>query len=583
MTGGEEGMARPGQAIRKYAAGVDIRAADILWALLCALLSSCGTEDFAPLGPAALCAGMLSGMGSRAFVGAIIGAAAARRWAGLAQSMAFAALCLIWGGPAKKRRRDRPVLLASAGILIAPVFYISSLDAAMTGLGQLSASLFFSSALYRASAALSRARLGRGIGERDMGPLFLTAGACCCAAAPCCVKGVSLGGVAAAFFALTMSGSAGIYAVACAAVAGAGAAIGGGSVAFAGAVTIGALSASALRRGKKAGVCCGFLGVCLVCAYFGDCELTHGVEATIAAILYVVIPNKKLSQLAGLFERQEQEAERRLKSLKSRVKETAEVLDRVSSLFEASPESELELLAARQLRCMGEAIVNMPEETERQYALLLGTAARPRRGAREAGDSIAMRDTGSGKLVILSDGMGSGPAARRESRTAAELAGDLMSIGVNEIEALDWVNRLLMRSGEYDMYATIDAFAFDYGSGRGRFLKLGAPPSYILRRGEVIELRAETLPVGIIRCAAPARSEVGLLEGDRIIMATDGVTDALGEAMPERIAGLYGCKDPEKMAEALIALALQAGETDDDMSVAVALVKKRKRGGQAPP
>ena len=342
-------------------------------------------------------------------------------------------------------------------------------------------------------------------------------------------------------------------------------------------MVIGTLSASALRKGKKMGVCCGFLGVCLVCAYFGDCELTHGVEATIAAILYVMIPNKKLKQLADLFEMQEQEAERRLDSLKSRVKETAEVLDRVSSLFEASPESELELFAGRQLRCMSEAMVNIPDEGERRYTLFCGTAVRPKQGVREAGDSIAIRDTGKGKLVILSDGMGSGPVARRESQTAAGLAGDLMSIGVNELDALDCVNRLLMYKSEYDMYATIDAFTFDCESGMGRFLKLGAPPSYILRRGEVIELRAETLPIGIIKGAAPARQEMELSEGDRIIMATDGVTDALGESMAEHIAALYECKDPEKMAEELIALSSGEGKINDDMSVAVALVQKEKK------
>ena len=80
-------MARPAQMIKKYTAGVDINAADILWVLLCALLSSCGTGSFAPLGPAAICAGMLTGMGSRAFLGAVIGSAAAYRWAGLAHPL----------------------------------------------------------------------------------------------------------------------------------------------------------------------------------------------------------------------------------------------------------------------------------------------------------------------------------------------------------------------------------------------------------------------------------------------------------------------------------------------------------------
>ena len=180
--------------------------------------------SFAPLDPAPYAQGMLAGMGSRgAFLGAVIGSAAAYRWAGLAHSLVFAALCLIWGGPMKKRRRDKPVLLISAGVLIAPIFYIDSLDAAMTGLGQLSASLFFSAVFYRAAVALNRAPFGKSMGEAGtLAALFLTAGACCAAAAPYCMRGVSLGGILAAFTALILSGSVGIYAVACAAVAGAG-------------------------------------------------------------------------------------------------------------------------------------------------------------------------------------------------------------------------------------------------------------------------------------------------------------------------------------------------------------------------
>ena len=61
-------------------------------------------------------------------------------------------------------------------------------------------------------------------------------------------------------------------------------------------------------------------------------------------------------------------------------------------------------------------------------------------------------------------------------------------------------------------------------------------------------------------------------------MATDGVTDALGESMAEHIAALYECKDPEKMAETLIALSSGEGKINDDMSVAVALVQKEKKG-----
>ena len=204
-----------------------------------------------------------------------------------------------------------------------------------------------------------------------------------------------------------------------------------------------------------------------------------------------------------------------------------------------------------------------------------GGASCPKEGSREAGDSMAAREMGGGRLMLLSDGMGSGAPARRESRAAVSLIGDLMSIGVKELDALEWVNRLLICRGEYDMYATLDAMTFDYASGAARFLKLGAPPTYILRRGEVTELRADTLPIGIVEAIRPARKELQLNGGDAVIMATDGVTDALGEGIISAIASLEGERDPREMARALLMCAMDKGR-EDDMSVLVGVVKEQR-------
>ncbi|MBR2328739.1 MAG: SpoIIE family protein phosphatase [Clostridia bacterium] len=184
---------------------------------------------------------------------------------------------------------------------------------------------------------------------------------------------------------------------------------------------------------------------------------------------------------------------------------------------------------------------------------------------------MAAREIGGGKLVIISDGMGSGASARRDSRAAVSLVGDLMSIGVKELDALDCVNRLLICKGEYDMYATLDAMTFDYMSGTARFIKLGAPPTYILRQGEVTELRADTLPIGIVEAIRPARKELMLRPGDAVIMATDGITDALGEGMVAAIASLGKEKDPREMARLLLMRAMSKSR-NDDMSVMVGVV-----------
>ena len=184
---------------------------------------------------------------------------------------------------------------------------------------------------------------------------------------------------------------------------------------------------------------------------------------------------------------------------------------------------------------------------------------------------MAARELDGGKLMMLSDGMGSGTSARWESRAAVSLIGDLMSIGVKEMDALDCVNRLLICKGEYDMYATLDVMTFDCKSGRASFLKLGAPPTYILRNGDVTELRAETLPIGIVEPIRPARKEMMLLPGDAVIMVTDGITDTLGEGIISAIAAM-GQGEPREMAKALLMCAMKRSRADD-MSVLVGVVR----------
>ena len=69
---------------------------------------------------------------------------------------------------------------------------------------------------------------------------------------------------------------------------------------------------------------------------------------------------------------------------------------------------------------------------------------------------------------------------------------------VEESAALECVNQLLMLKCQEDMYATLDVLLLDLSTCRARFLKQGAPPSYILRKGRVYTIHAETLPVGIL-------------------------------------------------------------------------------------
>ncbi|MBQ4610784.1 MAG: SpoIIE family protein phosphatase [Clostridia bacterium] len=529
-----------------------------------------GTWELSPLGPACACAGRMLGRRWGPALGAMAGAALFRRWTGLAQTAVFMALCLIWEGCTRPRRRDYTVLMICAAILIAPLFYIDDIYDAMTGLAQLSGALLFSAAFTRFGRAVSRMRLGKAIGERELTAMLITLGGLCGGGSALCLMEASLGGIIAALGTVLMCCTGGAYGVAAAAVSGAGLVLGGYDISIVGAMVIAALAACRLER---RGYVCGayFMAMGFSCHY-GGCGIPPIAEAALGAGICLLLPEKMLEAMKSCLDI-EGAARKRLQGMEGRVKDAATILDRVSNLLEDCPESEAELFAGRQLRCMSEAMTAIPEisQGKLKYRMECGGASCPKEGSCEAGDSMAAREIGGGKLVIISDGMGSGASARRESRAAVSLVGDLMSIGVKELDALDCVNRLLICKGEYDMYATLDAMTFDYVSGTARFIKLGAPPTYILRQGEVTELRADTLPIGIVEAIRPARKELMLRPGDAVIMATDGITDALGEGMIAAIASLGKEKDPREMARLLLMRAMSKSR-NDDMSVMVGVV-----------
>ncbi len=536
------------------------------------MLAMGGTWDLSPMGPASACAGRMLGRRWGPALGAMAGAAVFRRWTSLCHSALFLLLCVIWEGCTRPRRRDYNILLICGGLLTAPFFYIESMYDAMAGLAQISGGIVLCAAYCRCGRAISRIRLGRELGERELAAMFITMG-CLCAGGSCAgISGITIGGVLAAFFAMTMCRTAGAYAVAGAAVCGCGLVLSGGDIAVAGAMVTAALASC--RLGRRVYICMVYFGVMGFCCYYGGYGTGPVAETLIGAGICMLLPGIWLNAMADSIN-SEDRARNKLKGMEGRVKDAATVLGRVSALLEDCPESQAELFAGKQLRCMSEAITAIPPAQQQiRYRMVCGGASCPKDGSGEAGDSMAAREICGGKLVILSDGMGSGALARRESRAAVSLIGDLMSIGVREMDALDCVNRLLICKGEYDMYATLDAMTFDYSSGGARFLKLGAPPTYILHQGEVTELSAETLPIGIVETIRPARKEIMLLPGDAVIMATDGITDALGEGMVTAITALgNNTADPREMARALLMSAMSRGR-NDDMSVMVSVVKE---------
>jgi stage II sporulation protein E len=219
---------------------------------------------------------------------------------------------------------------------------------------------------------------------------------------------------------------------------------------------------------------------------------------------------------------------------------------------------------------------------EGSYRLLFGAARVPRCGGTCSGDNYAVcENRGSRVIMSLSDGMGSGETASRESSRVVELTEQLLEAGFPPRPALKMVNTVLFLAGEELHPATLDVSCIDLYTAELEVMKLGAVPTFVMGREGVEILEAGQVPLGVFHNAEPVILSRKLCAGDRIVMMTDGVLDALGgeekeQVMKRFLEGMDGVS-PQELAERILDFAVSAIPAPrDDMSVLTAGIWKRR-------
>ena len=202
------------------------------------------------------------------------------------------------------------------------------------------------------------------------------------------------------------------------------------------------------------------------------------------------------------------------------------------------------------------------------------------------GDTCSFLETQAGiALMAVSDGMGQGQDAAKESNTAIELLEQFSEAGFQRDLAVKLINSaLLLQRGE-DSYATLDICAVDLFQGKAQFIKLGAVSSYISRGGRILTITSHTLPAGILEEVEVIENEMLLKDGDIIFMVTDGVTEALGGEGPtaawlkEKLAS-RPMSNPQDVATYILQEVKKEHQThnDDDMTVMAGRFWKKRKG-----
>lgn len=201
-------------------------------------------------------------------------------------------------------------------------------------------------------------------------------------------------------------------------------------------------------------------------------------------------------------------------------------------------------------------------------------------GEKYNGDSYSFSKLKDGTyMMIISDGMGSGPEAGQESKAAVELIEKFTEAGFSKTISINTVNSIMtLKFNEDEKFSTLDLGSIDLYTGEMDFMKVGAVASYIKRGDNIDVIRSKTLPIGVLDKVDIEVINKRVKSGDIIVMISDGLVEC-GNTEGGRdwiLEYLENSNEnnPKEITEEIIRIgkSLSKGKTKDDMTVLVSKV-----------
>lgn len=210
-------------------------------------------------------------------------------------------------------------------------------------------------------------------------------------------------------------------------------------------------------------------------------------------------------------------------------------------------------------------------EKKPKYNLRIGHAQKIAEG-RMSGDSFdSFSDTDGNTVIIISDGMGTGPKAAVDGTVAAWLFSKLIAAGLGFESALKLSNSALIVKSAEETLATIDSVRINLHTGKTDFFKAGAGASFICKGKKVYSIGSPSLPLGILRDVEFSKDSLTLRRGDRLLMMSDGVPQTAYSEIAKSLSS-YNKNDPSALAERVVGIAEKYSvlkRPDDITAVAV--------------
>ena len=208
--------------------------------------------------------------------------------------------------------------------------------------------------------------------------------------------------------------------------------------------------------------------------------------------------------------------------------------------------------------------------TKPRYNVKTGLCAVPCDGCDISGDNTEIFETADNRsFVIISDGMGCGYDARRESKNVVQLLKEFVTAGFDAETAIRMINSSLCLQLNRERASAIDLLYIDRTSGIAKLFKIGCAETFFFHGGSTDTIFPVSLPAGMVDSIDLNPQTIRLHEGDILVMVTDGVTQSGSsewikkEIRPELSA--------EENARAIIdkAIVKWGGKAFDDMTCAI--------------
>jgi stage II sporulation protein E len=216
-----------------------------------------------------------------------------------------------------------------------------------------------------------------------------------------------------------------------------------------------------------------------------------------------------------------------------------------------------------------------------KYHVVSHVARECKSGEKYNGDSYSFGRLKDGTyMVVISDGMGSGPEAGKESKAAVELIEKFTEAGFSKNTAINTVNSIMtLKFTEDEKFSTLDLMSIDLYTGEADFMKVGAVTTFIKRGEKVDIIKSRTLPIGVLDKVDIDVSKKKLKNGDIVVMMSDGLLDSNQDG-PEKEAWIIdylrnaNSGNPKDITDDIIIHSKEQsnGKVKDDITIIVSKV-----------